>query len=332
MGVTMVGIHERSAREKIFSNQVAHILNDESQRKYIQAVKRLMSFAQNKYPNDPSKNIGWERGSQWCNYSMNGDANAIIKYTALASSLSLSLVCMVCFYFAFTRKREERERESYLRCHLHLLHQKRSGSCICFWASVCFLSSSLILSSSLCFSSSTSNFSAPSFPFRCLSKRNAQESSSPALHSWASFILRGKGNLYSVQVRVVSLHPITSKPQLSTAKRNASPMSFTWAYSWQNSLRKICRVGSFMYSMMDLLSFITGSGLACLYCPNRMCSVAFNLCLKKEGRKEETTFSVLCCYHLLSFVFLSFFLSTSLALVCWVYLFIYYKVTYPPLQ
>jgi pre-mRNA-splicing factor 18 len=37
---------------------VAHILNDETQRKYIQAVKRLMSFAQIKYPNDPSKNIG----------------------------------------------------------------------------------------------------------------------------------------------------------------------------------------------------------------------------------------------------------------------------------
>jgi len=38
--------------------QVAHILNDETQRKYIQAVKRLMSYAQLKYPNDPSKNIG----------------------------------------------------------------------------------------------------------------------------------------------------------------------------------------------------------------------------------------------------------------------------------
>ncbi|KAL6041969.1 Pre-mRNA-splicing factor 18 [Balamuthia mandrillaris] len=58
MGVTMVGIHERSAREKIFSNQVAHVLNDETQRKYIQAVKRLISYAQNKWPNDPSKNIG----------------------------------------------------------------------------------------------------------------------------------------------------------------------------------------------------------------------------------------------------------------------------------
>lgn len=30
MGVTMVGIHERSGRSKIFSSQVAHILNDET--------------------------------------------------------------------------------------------------------------------------------------------------------------------------------------------------------------------------------------------------------------------------------------------------------------
>ncbi|EKX40253.1 hypothetical protein GUITHDRAFT_75725 [Guillardia theta CCMP2712] len=50
MGVTMVGIHERSAREKIFSQDVAHILNDETQRKFIQSVKRLMTYSQNKYP------------------------------------------------------------------------------------------------------------------------------------------------------------------------------------------------------------------------------------------------------------------------------------------
>ena len=35
MGVTMVGIHERSGRSKIFSSQIAHILNDETQRKYL---------------------------------------------------------------------------------------------------------------------------------------------------------------------------------------------------------------------------------------------------------------------------------------------------------
>jgi len=58
MGVTMVGIHERSAREKIFSTQTAHVLNDETQRKYIQAIKRLITFCQRKWPNDPSKMVG----------------------------------------------------------------------------------------------------------------------------------------------------------------------------------------------------------------------------------------------------------------------------------
>jgi len=53
-----VGIHERSAREKIHSNQIAHVLNDETQRKYIQAFKRIMTFCQRKYPTDPSKTVG----------------------------------------------------------------------------------------------------------------------------------------------------------------------------------------------------------------------------------------------------------------------------------
>lgn len=52
IGVTMVGIHERSSREKIHSNQVAHVLNDEVSRKYIQSLKRIMTFAQSKYPPD----------------------------------------------------------------------------------------------------------------------------------------------------------------------------------------------------------------------------------------------------------------------------------------
>lgn len=59
LGVTMVGIHERSGRSKISSNKVAHVLNDETQRKYIQSVKRLMSFCQHKYPAAPSKSVGW---------------------------------------------------------------------------------------------------------------------------------------------------------------------------------------------------------------------------------------------------------------------------------
>ena len=45
IGVTSVGIHERSAREKIshVMNGAAHIMNDEATRKYLQA--RPMAFA-----------------------------------------------------------------------------------------------------------------------------------------------------------------------------------------------------------------------------------------------------------------------------------------------
>ncbi|EIW65765.1 hypothetical protein TREMEDRAFT_35832 [Tremella mesenterica DSM 1558] len=52
IGVTSVGIHERSALEKIYSDKVGHVLNDELSRKYIQAVKRLMTFNQTVRPPD----------------------------------------------------------------------------------------------------------------------------------------------------------------------------------------------------------------------------------------------------------------------------------------
>lgn len=55
IGVTMVGIHERSAREKLSSgskegDRTAHIMQDEGTRKYLQAVKRCLSFAQTRWP------------------------------------------------------------------------------------------------------------------------------------------------------------------------------------------------------------------------------------------------------------------------------------------
>jgi len=50
MGVTNVGIHERSSRDKITTAEVAHVLNDDTQRKYIQAVKRMMTFVQSQNP------------------------------------------------------------------------------------------------------------------------------------------------------------------------------------------------------------------------------------------------------------------------------------------
>jgi len=59
IGVTMVGIHERSAREKISTDQVAHVLNDEVSRKYIQSLKRILTFSQTKYPpHDMSQLMG----------------------------------------------------------------------------------------------------------------------------------------------------------------------------------------------------------------------------------------------------------------------------------
>ncbi|KAJ8046730.1 Pre-mRNA-splicing factor 18 [Holothuria leucospilota] len=57
IGVTMVGIHARTGREKIFSKNVAHVLNDETQRKYIQGLKRLMTICQRLFPTDPSKSV-----------------------------------------------------------------------------------------------------------------------------------------------------------------------------------------------------------------------------------------------------------------------------------
>ncbi|GJP36170.1 hypothetical protein CLOM_g20695 [Closterium sp. NIES-68] len=57
IGVTMVGIHERSAREKIHASSVAHIMNDETTRKYLQSVKRLMTLCQRRYPALPSKAV-----------------------------------------------------------------------------------------------------------------------------------------------------------------------------------------------------------------------------------------------------------------------------------
>uniref|UniRef100_A0A4Y0BGZ8 Pre-mRNA-splicing factor 18 n=1 Tax=Anopheles funestus TaxID=62324 RepID=A0A4Y0BGZ8_ANOFN len=55
IGVTMVGIHARTGREKIFSKNVAHVMNDETQRKYIQGLKRLMTKMQEYFPTDPSR-------------------------------------------------------------------------------------------------------------------------------------------------------------------------------------------------------------------------------------------------------------------------------------
>ena len=50
IGVTSVGIHQRSGRERLNEGKVAHVMNNEMQRKYFTSVKRLMTYAQSKRP------------------------------------------------------------------------------------------------------------------------------------------------------------------------------------------------------------------------------------------------------------------------------------------
>ncbi|KAL8786530.1 MAG: hypothetical protein Q9195_008161 [Heterodermia aff. obscurata] len=53
IGVTMVGIHERSAREKLHEGEGeggAHIMSDEVTRKFLQSIKRCLTFAQTRWP------------------------------------------------------------------------------------------------------------------------------------------------------------------------------------------------------------------------------------------------------------------------------------------
>lgn len=57
MGVTMVGIHERAGREKLHSDSIAHILNNDTCRKYIQSCKRIITVCSILYPN---KNDNWQ--------------------------------------------------------------------------------------------------------------------------------------------------------------------------------------------------------------------------------------------------------------------------------
>ena len=53
IGVTSIGIHERSSRERINTQKVAHVMNNELQRKYLTSVKRLLTFAQSMRPDVP---------------------------------------------------------------------------------------------------------------------------------------------------------------------------------------------------------------------------------------------------------------------------------------
>jgi len=58
IGVTGVGIHQRAAREKIStsnqtSSNIAHVMTNETTRKYLTGVKRLLTYAQGQRPDVP---------------------------------------------------------------------------------------------------------------------------------------------------------------------------------------------------------------------------------------------------------------------------------------
>ena len=55
MGITGTGVHERQGRQHLRESKIAHVMNDETQRKYLQSIKRLMTFSQRALPADPSK-------------------------------------------------------------------------------------------------------------------------------------------------------------------------------------------------------------------------------------------------------------------------------------
>ena len=80
MGITGTGVHERQGRQHLRESKIAHVMNDETQRKYerlplhafpvgsdvltlhacryLQSVKRLMTFAQKALPpSGPSKMV-----------------------------------------------------------------------------------------------------------------------------------------------------------------------------------------------------------------------------------------------------------------------------------
>ncbi len=65
----------RPARENIFSKHVAHVLNDETQRKYIQGLKRLLTKSQQYYPTDPSRSIDFVRKEGESSLSKDNDSD-----------------------------------------------------------------------------------------------------------------------------------------------------------------------------------------------------------------------------------------------------------------
>ena len=98
IGVTSVGIHERSAREKIshVMNGAAHVMNNEATRKYLQALKRLLTFMQRAHPTDPSRSVEFDGYKDAGRGVAGGGSDKRVRGAVLWSSLAeTSCVCLV---------------------------------------------------------------------------------------------------------------------------------------------------------------------------------------------------------------------------------------------
>ena len=81
IGVTSVGIHERSAREKISHvMNAAHIMNDEATRKFLSALKRLLTFMQRAYPTEPSRCVDFDAHRDAGRGSAGAGSDKLVSY------------------------------------------------------------------------------------------------------------------------------------------------------------------------------------------------------------------------------------------------------------
>lgn len=103
IGVTHVGLHERSAREKIsfkHATGAAHIMNDEATRKFIQALKRLMTFCQRRYPTDPSRSVDFDGFSNEGRGAAGGGSDRLALLQAVVNGEELAPMPAVAMFDA----------------------------------------------------------------------------------------------------------------------------------------------------------------------------------------------------------------------------------------
>lgn len=54
-------------------------MNDEATRKYIQALKRLMTFCQRRYPTDPSRSVDFDGASNEARGAYGGGSDKLVR-------------------------------------------------------------------------------------------------------------------------------------------------------------------------------------------------------------------------------------------------------------